>query len=517
MTTAENSVLIRFFLALWRAVTGWYETSGLHRLLVRASAGWSRWFRGSRVMEAVTREGTLPRAWGQSVLCRALRWIVNLPANLLGLLYNKLTGVFEGSAFARLGFAMGVSVPYAIGWLTMGIIAFAYTYWNNMYALAVYVLLTALFILGGMRRKKQRLEVERLGAYPVFFLMFVGIAWVSSYRSSLSFHYLFFHLTAALCVLVTVSAVEKPEHLMRLAGCVVAAMAVISLVGIQQGIEGVPVNASYTDMFANQGMPGRVYSWYENPNTFAQVLVMLMPLALALMVGSRTGWGKLGGAAAFALGTVAIVMTYSRASWVGLGAAVVVFLFFWKRKLLPVLLLAAVACLPLLPDSVLNRILSMFNTNDSSTSSRLPLYRAAGELIGKRPVRGAGLGGDVVRQAVKDLSTYHGRAAFVHSHNLFLQLWLETGLFGLLSFIAAMFSGVKSAAKAVGEKSCPVGARAVTIGAMAGICGSLVNSMADYIWNYPRVMVIFWFVFALMLSGVKLAKKAAEEKTAAQG
>lgn len=153
VTTAENSVLIRFFLALWRAVTGWYETSGLHRLLVRASAGWSRWFRGSRVMEAVTREGTLPRAWGQSVLCRALRWIVNLPANLLGLLYNKLTGVFEGSAFARLGFAMGVSVPYAIGWLTMGIIAFAYTYWNNMYALAVYVLLTALFILGGMRRK----------------------------------------------------------------------------------------------------------------------------------------------------------------------------------------------------------------------------------------------------------------------------------------------------------------------------------------------------------------------------
>lgn len=124
--------------------------------------------------------------------------------------------------------------------------------------------------------------------------MFVGIAWVSSYRSSLSFHYLFFHLTAALCVLVTVSAVEKPEHLMRLAGCVVAAMVVISLVGIQQGIEGVPVNASYTDMFANQGMPGRVYSWYENPNTFAQVLVMLMPLALALMVGSRTGWGKLG-------------------------------------------------------------------------------------------------------------------------------------------------------------------------------------------------------------------------------
>lgn len=460
-------------------------------------------------MTAVTRKGTLPRAWDHSGFMRLLRWLVNLPANLLFLLYEKFSKVFEASAFARLGFAVGASVPYAIGWLTLGIIAFSYTYWNNMYALEVYALLTGLFILGGMRRKRQRLEVKGLGVYPVFFLMFVGAAWLTSYRPSLSFRFLFFHLAAALCVMVTVSAVEKPEHLLRLLGCGAAAMAAISLVGIQQGIEGVPVNASYTDMFANQGMPGRIYSWYENPNTFAQVLVMLLPLALGLLVGSRTFRGKLGGAVAFVLGTVAILMTYSRASWVGLAAGIVVFIFFWKRKLIPALLVLALACVPLLPATILNRILSIFNSSDSSTTSRLPLFRAAGELIRKRPVRGAGLGGDAVRQAIKDLSTYHGRAAFVHSHNLFLQLWLETGLFGLLTFIASMFSGVKSAAKAVNQTACTA-TRTATIAAMAGVCGALVASLADYIWNYPRVMVIFWFVFALMLSGIKLAKREAE-------
>lgn len=48
----------------------------------------------------------------------------------------------------------------------------------------------------------------------------------------------------------------------------------------------------------------------------------------------------------------------------------------------------------------------------------------------------------------------------------------------------------------------------VTIGGAASMAGILVCGIADYIWNYPRVMVVFWFVFAVMLSGVKLAKKS---------
>ena len=40
--------------------------------------------------------------------------------------------------------------------------------------------------------------------------------------------------------------------------------------------------------------------------------------------------------------------------------------------------------------------------------------------------------------------------------------------------------------------------------------GVLLDCMADYLWNYPRVMVIFWFVFAILLSGIKLARRAAQ-------
>ena len=35
-------------------------------------------------------------------------------------------------------------------------------------------------------------------------------------------------------------------------------------------------------------------------------------------------------------------------------------------------------------------------------------------------------------------------------------------------------------------------------------CGILVDCLADYLWNYPRVMCIFWFVFALTIAGIKV-------------
>ena len=46
-------------------------------------------------------------------------------------------------------------------------------------------------------------------------------------------------------------------------------------------------------------------------------------------------------------------------------------------------------------------------------------------------------------------------------------------------------------------------ARLITVGAVAALCGALVCGIADYLWNYPRVMCIFWFLIALILAFFK--------------
>lgn len=508
MVIFENSLVGGLLLRLWYVLCRWYESSAVHRGLTALSRGWTRLFHGSAVMTFLTRDGTLPRAWRSSLACTVAETAVNLPAALLHWIYRKAKSVFDNSFFALLAFSMGEQVPAAIGWLMAGILIIPYEHWDNRYSLMGYVLMLLLFLAGGMRNRNLRLDFKSVGPYALCFALAVCLAWPVSYSSALSLRFLFFHLTCMLCVVVTVSAVERTEQLLRLAGMASLAMAGTGLYAVYQRIQGVEVNYSYVDALLNEGMPGRVYAVFDNPNAFAQVLVLLIPLGVALLLGSRTGWGRLGALIALGLGALAIGMTYARASWIGLVAAAAVFVFLWNRRLIPAFLLLGLLALPLLPDTIFNRILTIFNLKDTSTSSRFPLYEAALRLIRARPIRGAGLGTDVVRKAVADLNLYHGTAPFVHAHDIYLQVWLETGLLGIASFVAALLAGIKAAAKSVKMPGCPAPVRMVTIGGAASMAGILVCGIADYIWNYPRVMVVFWFVFAVMLSGVKLAKKS---------
>ena len=254
---------------------------------------------------------------------------------------------------------------------------------------------------------------------------------------------------------------------------------------------------------------------YENPNTFAEVLLLLIPVAIAYMLCSKGWLGHFLGFFSAAVGCVAMAMTYSRASWVGLAFAAVVFVVLWNRKLIPFGILAALVVLAILPDTVFNRILTIFNTSDTSTNSRFPLYQAAGEFLQQRPVLGAGLGSDAVRQAIGDLNLFHGKDHFVHCHNIYLQVWCETGLVGVISFVGGILWTFKKGCRAVARATCDPVVRMTILGGAAALMGTMVCGLADYIWNYPRVMLIFWFVCALTLAGIRLAARQDGEETSA--
>lgn len=286
-------------------------------------------------------------------------------------------------------------------------------------------------------------------------------------------------------------------------------MLAASLYGVYQRIQGVEVNASYVDLKVNAGMPGRVYSFFDNPNTFAEVLILLLPLTLALVLCSRRPLSRFIAGGVFLVGVVALGMTYSRASWVGGACAMAVMVFLWRPRLIPLFAALCLLCVPLLPDTIWNRILTIANPNDTSTASRLPLYEAALEVIKTSPVSGAGLGTAAVQKFIDDLNLYHGKAPFVHAHNFFLEVWIEAGLLGITGFLASMLWNIKRAARAV-RRCEDCAARTITCAACAALCGALVCGLADYLWNYPRVMCMFWFVFAMALAGIKVCHGAEE-------
>ena len=506
MTLLRESYLYH----LWAALCSLYDASALHRLLVRLGGWCNRQIEGSAVLKPLCREGTVARGWPDRFLCRLLSFLVDLPARLLRCLYRALPVTFEDSFFARLAFEMGEETAIAQSWCICLLWIIPFSRWNNAYSLMAFAFLLMLFHAGAMRRESFRLDLASVGFYPLvlFSAMFLAVAF--SYAPSLSLRFLFYHVSAALCVLVTVSAVRNDEDLKRLAAGGSVCVLVSSLYGVYQRIQGVEVNASYVDLKLNAGMPGRVESFFDNPNTFAEVLILLLPLVLALILCSRRLFSKLLACGVFAVGVAALGMTYSRASWVGIACAMVVMVFLWKPKLIPAFAVLCVLCIPLLPTTIWNRILTIANPADSSTSSRIPLYQAALEVIKSSPVSGAGLGTAATQAYIRDHNLYHADAPFVHAHNFYLQVWIEAGLLGVVGFVGSMLWNIKQGARTA--RHIPdSAARTITCAATAALCGAMVCGLADYLWNYPRVMCIFWFVFAMGLAGAKVCRQHLEE------
>jgi len=52
------------------------------------------------------------------------------------------------------------------------------------------------------------------------------------------------------------------------------------------------------------------------------------------------------------------------------------------------------------------------------------------------------------------------------------------------------------------------------IAGAAGMAGCLVFGLAEYIWFYPRLMVLFWMVYAMIAAAVRIAKEEVAKEEA---
>ncbi len=506
MAYAQNSFFFTLCLAFWRWLKNAYHESALGHLIGGLCAWLSGRWRDSFLVHLFYDEGRLSMAWGDSRTCHALEWMLNLPLRFLRWIYRLLEKPLEGSFFASMAFEAGCEAAVAAGWLIALIMAIPNEYWNNAYSLIAACLVLMLVYLGGMNTKRGSLSMKAIGPYAVCFAAVTVLSVPLADFIDLSARYLVYYIPCMIIVVALVNSASSAKQLLRIGGGLALGTLIGGGYGIFQNVViGVGVNASFTDTSVNADMPGRVYSFYENPNALALLLLLTLPVIVALIFSSRHWVSRILAAVVFVIGGVCLGMTYGRASWVGLVVAALVYVFLWNRKLLPFCVLAGIAALPLLPTSIFNRILSIFNLNDTSTSSRFDLWAAGLQVIRREPITGVGLGADAVRRMVKLTQLYQGRASFVHCHNIYLQIWAEMGLLGLVSFLGTMLGTMKAAARAVHH--CPnTPARHMAIGGTAAILGAMVCGLADYLWTYPRIMFLFWFVFGLTLAAIKVCK-----------
>ena len=88
MEVVQSSVLGRLLLPVWLWLRARYEYSLLAKVLRGIAQAWSRACAGSVLIQFVTREGCLSKAWKDSGLCRILTFLLSIPTILLQKLYG---------------------------------------------------------------------------------------------------------------------------------------------------------------------------------------------------------------------------------------------------------------------------------------------------------------------------------------------------------------------------------------------------------------------------------------------
>ena len=280
VTVVKNSFFLRLLPALWRA--GSYSAPA--RLCRRLEGGVRRVFSGSALWNVVWREGAVSRAWDKSLSCRLFTALVNLPCALARAIYQAGRRVWEGSLFVRLLLALGGVSFFFLGLFMLGMLSVPHGMWDNTYALLGAVALTGLFVAGSASRRRYRLALDELGPYMTLYMACICIALAGSLSTRLSLRFFAFHVTGFLLVLLAVSSVRKSEQLQLMVSLAVVGISIAALYGCYQAYVGVDIIPSQQDMVVNEGMPGRVYSFFDNPNNFAEQLVMLLPLDFSLFL-----------------------------------------------------------------------------------------------------------------------------------------------------------------------------------------------------------------------------------------
>lgn len=198
-----------------------------------------------------------------------------------------------------------------------------------------------------------------------------------------------------------------------------------------------------------------------------------------------------------------LVLSFSRASWVGLVAGV---LFVGRRDRRVWAAGAAGAALLLaLPigQRVLERFVGGFSAVDPATALRLGEYRNAATLIQRYPLLGIGFGPS------PDIDVTAGVSS------VYLLVGEQTGLLGLAVYLAALAAVLLAGLRAV-ARARAVGDRlleGLALGGLAAFTGALVAGLADHYFAnqaFPHAVALFWLYAAMLVAAERQSTRATQ-------
>jgi putative inorganic carbon (HCO3(-)) transporter len=509
----ESSIIFCFFRNIVQAVLRYWEYSRIRAFFQYISRLFKRLCSGSAIVSFLSRDGFLARHWENSSAYRLLDRLFNGISGLLTRIYKRFQRLLEGSLIFRIVLFLSNYVHILTAVYLMILFMVPQNYWRNVFSLIAISGLLFLFLVNTVVNKDLRLYTKAIDVYLFLFILCIIIAQVFSVFPGLSLRFFVLHFLDFALVILLASSIRTREQLETVIEIILVGVAATGLYGMYQGIVGVPVIASQMDPLLNEGMPGRIFSTFENSNAYAQVIVMMAPFFVSVFLSAKGFKKKLIFLLAFLPLMLSLVMTLSRTGWLGFAVSVLVFLFLVRKSLILLLILLGILAYPFLPEFIQRRLASITNLQDSSTSTRFDIIKTMWPMIKDFWLTGLGLGHEAI-QNITLRYTIYTKTVPLHFHNLYLQVWLETGILGILSFLGFIANLLKRALRVIYDKDEDPYLQNTLKAGIASICGALTISLAEHAWFYLRVMLIFWLVIGLMITALAIDRRQRQVKPA---
>jgi O-antigen ligase len=257
----------------------------------------------------------------------------------------------------------------------------------------------------------------------LLFFAVVSLSIIPDFRSTGDYRYLAWAVGHAVMVADIFSCADRQKWLLRL-------MALAPLVMVLRGFIHTPEIFDFA-LAHRFGYP------LDHANSAGYLLAMSFPLGLAVAI-SDAGWWRWSALISCTGQILALLLTYSRGAWLGwLGAMIFFGIATRQWRYLLVSLALAAACVAGLP-SLRERLVSVIRPHsDASISERLELLRDTLRLGMDHPIIGIGYGRGRLKAGLRAnyQETYGETRRISHAHNVYGELFAETGLLGLGTFL----------------------------------------------------------------------------------
>lgn len=324
---------------------------------------------------------------------------------------------------------------------------------------------------------------------------------VDGYRATVQYMLWFFVVTRLL---------RNDEDFMVLYYVMVALATAIAIHGVYQFIVAVPIPSNWTDQ-AEQSVRTRVFSIFGSPNIMADYMVMFAPMAAGLAYYLKKPWQKVLAWSCTFLMCFGCLFTMSRAGWMAMALAVVVFCLLVDKRLFGLLMVAGVgACfLPF----VASRIGYLFTEQFAESTARGGRggrwhYGLNYLVESGHPWLGLGLGmfGGAIAVQNKIIDQWD----YFYMDNYYLKIMVEMGYLGFAAFVILLLFLIivacRSIFRAKATEEIEISMKPLAAGMFAGICGVLMHCYFENIFEEPYMMAYFW-IFAAMIVYVGFFRK----------